>query len=332
MQTVTDGGRVGPVSRIARILGEEIVLSTISSGRQIEQILDRYQPLLSQSAVVSLAVHTKPTPTLLVGVISKPASPPVPPSVTVQISDADGRPTSVELATKIIEEGEIVAHMSNQPVQQAVPQVVRPAKGGWGIRASQYGRGTLGVNIQYNGAYQLLSCAHVLTQYAPGRIGAWIHQPPVIANANQLVQVSWQAPVTYYQNQNQQHPVENIRDIATGVINAQLGDAEIELVGTPAGVRAPNPQTDNDVDLCGAVSGFTSFQIDPQDFAVRYRSSSVDSGGNTIYTWWQSGMRYASFGGANAGDSGAALVSTHDNHVIGLHRAGSPQYGYGCPI
>jgi hypothetical protein len=104
------------------------------------------------------------------------------------------------------------------------------------------------------------------------------------------------------------------------------------FVGTPTGVRAPNPNDDDAIDLYGAVSGFNSFQIDPQDFAVRYRSSSVDSTGNTIYTWWQNGIRYASFGGSNAGDSGAALVSNHDKQVIGLHRAGSAQYGYGCPI
>jgi hypothetical protein len=237
----------------------------------------------------------------------------------------------MELTTKIIEEGKIVGQLSNQPVQ-AVPQVVRPAKGGWGIRASQVGKGTLGVNIQYNGAYNLLSCAHVLTQYDPNRIGAWIYQPPVIAAANQLVQVTWQAPVTYYQNPNQQNPVENIRDIATAVIIPQLGDPEIELVGTPTGVRAPDPNTDTDIDLYGAVSGFQSFQIDAQDFAVRYRSETSDSAGNPIYSWWRDGMRYATFGGLNPGDSGAALVSSHDTHVIGLHRAGSATYGYGCPV
>lgn len=297
--------------------------SKVPTAEQIQQILDAHQALLSETNVVSLAVRLEPVPTLVVGVVDGQQEPPVPDSVVTRLPGA-----TFELATKVFEEGEIRAHTGGQ-VQNA-PQVTRPAKGGWGVRTTPLGQGTLGVNITYQGTYRLLSCAHVLTCYDPALVGTMIYQPARIDPAAALVPVTGQVAVTHYTDRNQANPVHNVSDVAYGDITAQLGDPEIEMVGLPAGLRAPDPNTDVDVQLCGLNSGFQGFQI--EDFGVRYRSPGVDSAGSEIFTWWRDGMRYAHFGGTRPGDSGAAIVADHDSRVIGLHRAGSAAYGYACPL
>ena len=302
----------------------------VPDARQREQILDHFQHLLSGTNVVSLAVRVRDVPTLVVGVISGAEPAAVPAMVTVEVTDSAGRKSVAELVTEVVAEGEIVTHLAQQAVPQA-PLVVRPVHGGRAITASNLGRGTLGVNIVYRGGYKLISCAHVLTQYDAARIGSMIYEPAVINPANDLVPVTAQDAVTYYTDPNQQHPVENIMDVATADITPALGDPEIELLGIPAGIRAPVPAHDAEVTFYGAGSGLQARQVD--DFAVRYRTPGKNSAGADIYTWWRDGMRYSNAGmGSRPADSGAALVSEHDQHVIGLHRAGSDQWGYACKL
>ncbi|WP_433247031.1 hypothetical protein ACQPYK_46320 [Streptosporangium sp. CA-135522] len=246
------------------------------------------------------------------------------------MTDDEGRPTPVELATKIVVEGNIVEQAAAQPLPDA-PQAVRPVSGGNMIRTTPFGRGTLGVNIDYRGAYQLLGNAHVLTQYDPGRIGAMIYNPPNMERENELVPITWQQDVTYYPNPEQPDPVFNVMDVATAVITPALGDPEIILIGVPGGVRAFDPATDADISFVGAATGLHTFEV--ESFQTRYRSIGFDSSGNTIYSWWERGIRYKNpLGELKKGDSGAALVSGHDQYVIGLHRADSDGFGYGCPL
>jgi hypothetical protein len=91
--------------------------------------------------------------------------------------------------------------------------------------------------------------------YDPARIGSMIYEPADINPANDLVPVTAQDAVTYYTDPNQQHPVENVMDVATADITAALGDPEIEFLGIPAGIRAPVPAHDAEVTFFGAAPG-----------------------------------------------------------------------------
>lgn len=313
----------------------------------LEALLDAHQHLLSTPNIVSLAWREKRVGgqktgrrALCVGVIQKKRpgelkAPDVvvPATVSLQVEDGRGGRMELRVETDVVEEGEIrdagtVVALGREDDSPEKVLAVRPALGGDSVRVTALGFGTLGVNIQFRGRYRLLGNAHVLTQYDGGQVGQMIYSPGVVKPSNALVPITGQEPVRFYTDPLQQNPVENVYDVAWADITPALGSPNIRAlpVNPPAGLRAP--ANGEDITMYGAVSG--QYMTFIESLIARYRSAGVDLHGRAIYTWWRSGIQYGS--NFTAGDSGAALVADSDNHVVGLHRASSGLYSYGCPL
>jgi hypothetical protein len=289
--------------------GRPAPVSAMSTA-EINELLFHFRPLLSRSDVVSIDVRYKTTCgkrtrelALVVGVVTKQPRRAIP--AAARIPDRVRARTSrgiVELPTDVVEEGVIRAL----------------APGGDVVQTQGLARnGSLGVNIQYEGAYRLLSCAHVLTAFDPQLVGAMIkYAEDEWGPFLDLVPVSGQMAVTYYDNPNEENPVYNVFDLAWADITPAQGDPAIKLIGKPAGVRAP--LLNEQVRVYGAISQSLETTT-VTSLTDQYRSKTTSSTGQDIYTWWQSGIGLdATVAAFLPGDSGSAVVATSDNMVVGL--------------
>lgn len=277
---------------------------------EINEFLFQFRPLLSRSDVVSIDVRHKITCgkrtgdlALVVGVVTK--LPRRAMAAAVRIPDRVRARTSrgiVELPTDVVEEGVIRAL----------------AQGGDVVQTQGLARnGSLGVNIMYQGVYRLLSCAHVLTAFDPQLVGAMIkYAADELGPFQDLVPVSGQMAVTYYNNKNEHNPAYNVFDLAWADITQAQGDPAIKQIGIPAGIRAP--VLNEQVQVYGAISQSlqtTTVTSVTDQYVVKSQSST----GQDIYTWWQSGIGLDALVAAFLpGDSGSAVVATADNMVVGL--------------
>ncbi|TMQ05915.1 MAG: hypothetical protein E6J91_39370 [Deltaproteobacteria bacterium] len=277
---------------------------------EINELLFHFRPLLSRSDVVSIDVRQKTTCgkrtgdlAFVVGVVTKLPRRAVP--AAARIPDRVRARTSrgiIELPTDVVEEGVIRAL----------------AQGGDVVQTQGLGRnGSLGVNITYQGAYRLLSCAHVLTAFDPQFVGAMIRwTADELEPFQDLVPVSGQMAVTYYDNPNEPNPAYNVFDLAWADITPALGDPAIKQIGTPAGIRAP--VLNEQVRVYGAISRSLETTT-VTSVTDQYRARSQSSAGQDIYTWWQNGIGLDVLTAAFLpGDSGSAVVATSDNMVVGL--------------
>ena len=206
-------------------------------------------------------------------------------------------------------------------------------EGGKTVAATQVMYGILGVNIEYHGQYCTLSCAHVLTQYDRNNIGAIMYSPYQQYVRNRLFPVTDQVDVTYYSRCDQSHPVQNVLDVAWGVVTDRslvsshiFAPAGTRVVIQPSGVRAPAIQDETIV----LANHRLHRSVKILSLVAKYKSRARDSSGGVIYIWWKKGIKYEN-PGTTQGDSGTALIASLDDKVIGLHRA-SGRYGYGCPL
>jgi hypothetical protein len=298
---------VGPGPGARRRLAPVAAMTTT----EINEFLFPFRPLLSRSDVVSIDVRHKTTcgkPTgdlaLVVGVVTKLPRRAVP--AAARIPDRVRARTSrgiIELPTDVVEEGVIRA---------------LAAQGGDVVQTQGLNRnGSLGVNITYQGAYRLLSCAHVLTAFDPQFVGAMIkYAADELGTFQDLVPVSGQMAATYYDNPNEPNPAYNVFDLAWADITQAQGDPAIKQIGTPAGIRAP--VLNEQVRVYGAISQSLETTT-VTSLTDQYRSKSRSSTGQDIYMWWQNGIGLDAMAAAFLpGDSGSAVVATSDNMVIGL--------------
>jgi hypothetical protein len=290
----------------------------------IERLLDSQSHILGLPNVVSLDYGEKVTagertgaPALVVGVVEKyPADqipetvPAVPPSV-----EFEGR----ELATDVVEEGEITA-------------LVLPAPGGTMIQtAGLNGKGSLGVNIQYQGAYRALSCAHVMTAFDPAYVGQPLSYEDDNYDWHPLgISVTAAVPVTHYNTEHVANPVLNVQDLAWADTTPQIGSPAITQIGVPAGIRAA--QVGDGVRVYGGMSR----QLEGSrvvSTTARFGMKSPYSDGTTVYSFWQSAVKLdASQMALLPGDSGSAVVATQDQNVVGIAFCISTLYIYACRL
>ncbi|PYQ27869.1 MAG: hypothetical protein DMF56_18525 [Acidobacteria bacterium] len=291
------------------------------NSKQINDFLDHFTHLLTRGDVTSIDVRAKSTGgkrtdqlALVVGVVRK--RPPTELAADVLIPprvEANG----VELPTDVFEEGEL---------RFAV------AEGGGKVATVGLKRaGSLGVNINYQGAYNLLSCAHVLTAFDPGFIGKMIQyadEPGM--KFTDLVPVSGQQPVTFYESSTQKNPVLNTSDVAWGNITPALGSPSIKAIGVPAGIRAA--VVNEAVQIYGGESqSLEKTKVLSTTGRVTVRS--VYSDDSTIYSFWQNAISLdATTAVFMAGDSGSAVVATSDQKVIGLLFNIGLFTIYACPL
>lgn len=278
---------------------------------EINEFLFHFRPLLSRSDVVSIDVRQKTTCgkrtgdlALVVGVVTKlprravPSAARIPGRVRARTSRG-----IIELPTDVVEEG-VIRALAAQGGDVVLPQ---------GLNRN----GSLGVNITYQGTYRLLSCAHVLTAFDPQLVGAMIqYAADELGPYQDLVPVTDQMAVTYYDTPDEENPAYNVYDLAWADITEALGDPAIKEIGVPAGIRAP--VLNEQVRVYGAISQSLETTT-VTSVTDQYRVKSKSSAGQDIYTWWQSGIgldaETASF---LPGDSGSAVVATSDNMVVGI--------------
>jgi hypothetical protein len=288
---------------------------------EINAFLDHFTHLLTRPDVTSIDVRAKTTGgkrkselALVIGVVHKKSRHALTKDVILPRKvTAEG----IELPTDVFEEGKLVAAQ---------------AEGGGMVQTTGLNRaGSLGVNIQYQGGYNLLSCAHVLTAFDPAFVGAMIQyaDSPLDAYAN-LVPVTGEVAVTYYNVKNPPAPVLNIQDVAWGNITPVLGSPNIKQIGVPAGIR--QAVLNEVVQIYGGNSESLETTT-VLSTSARPTMQSTYSDGSTIYTFWQNSI---SLDPATAafipGDSGSAVVATSDTNVVGLlFNIGSMSI-YACPL
>jgi hypothetical protein len=285
--------------------------------REINELLFSFRPLLSRADVVSIDIRPKTTrgrrtgdPALVVGVANKLPRDAVPPGALipdrVRVRTSRG---VVELPTDVVDEGVI------RPL--AVPNAPA-AQGGDVIRTKGLGRqGSLGVNITYQGAYRLLSCAHVLTAFDPQYINKMIEVAPDVSGPfRDLVAVTDHMVVTYYPNEDEPNPVFNQFDLAWADLTPAQGAPAIKQIGVPAGIRAP--VVNEQVRIFGAVTQELQ-TTKVLSVTTLHKRRDQSTTGQNIYTWWQSGIDLDIEDVAFVpGDSGSAVVAVTDNQVVGL--------------
>ena len=220
-----------------------------------------------------------------------------------------------------MEEGEIVAR--GGPLVPGGTLILTS-----GLRAG----GSLGVNIQYQGVYRLLSCAHVLTAFDPNFVGKTINYCEAgWQNPQPLTTVTGMVPVTVYPTSDPPNPVRNVQDLAWANITPQLGSPAIDNIGTPSGIRAPKTEQ---VQVYGGVSNSEVQTTKILSLTARTTVRSLSSDGSTyVYTFWQSVMQLDAGSISHfPGDSGSAVVATADRAVVGLAFSIGSINVYACPI
>lgn len=295
--------------------------------QHVRDLIANYRHWLTRPNIVSLAYAPKKKAgsstgrdALVVGVIKKKAKHEltsadfaIPPAV---VHVLDGKQQQIE--TDVIEEGEI--------------RTLAGVEGGTFIcTAGLKQGGALGANIDFNGAFRLVSCAHVLTAFDPSFVGkmvSYYDEPYDKTPAGELAPVTGMSPVTYYDTKKPSNPVYNEKDVAWANISHEQGDEKIKDIGKPSGIR--KPKKDEEVLIYGAVSqSLETTTVTSLDVSHEVRS--VYSDGTEIYTFWKDSFTLdVTKIALLPGDSGSAIVATSDNKIVGLVFSAGLLNAHGC--
>jgi hypothetical protein len=301
----------------------------VIGDQEARRLVAAHHHLLSQPNIVSLHVGEQTTAgertgatALVVGVIEKGAphtlsslDSPVPRHVTFATAAGE-----VSLPTDVVEEGEVVA--------LAGP----PFPGGSVVQTEGLNRfGSLGVNIEWEGGYRLLSCAHVLTAFDAGLVG----RPVAASNSpvddfTRIATVNGQKPVTCYPSLDQPNPVYNTQDLAWADVRRTEASPDIIDIGTPIGIRAPVGG-----EAVRIYGGYTEdlAETSIESVAASTRVKSQYSDGSTVYSFWRDVQRLdASTLALLAGDSGSAVVADEDKAVVGVVFSAAMLSAYSCRV
>lgn len=305
----------------------------MATREQIESLAQSYSHWLSDPNIHGIFVEEKQIGGKKAGVLAIVAyvsekkatlsatDTPIPPQVELHVQAADGTISIEQVPTDVVEK---------PPFRLAsLDGKIRPAPGGYMIGpASGFlsaTAGTLGVNITWQGRFRLLTNNHVIANN--GNAGGTVYQPTQsILRDNSLSTVAGFVPVVTYASRGQPNPVLNQYDFAWCEMTAQLGDPAIAGIGVPQGIRAP-------------VNGEAVQWIGYATGKVQSTTISTVAGlivielefGSNEWAWFQ-GVILFNGGSAASGDSGAAIVATSDNKVVGLIFANNGTAGGGLPI
>ncbi|GAL86048.1 hypothetical protein CbC4_1039 [Sporocytophaga myxococcoides] len=300
------------------------------SREDIEPILEKLQNWLSNTNIVGMYIGKKRIAGLNTGqwavvvhVIQKK-----------QLSDLnkdDFIPTSVEfpmpipgggyinesVPTDVVESGPVVE-------QGSLDNYKRPCPGGFQVEGEAVGLvGTLGVNIEYQGTYRLLSCNHVLSKN--GQAQNYVYQPvDSLWKWNGLADVSGYIPLTLYPNRNEPNPEFNEQDLAWCDIDPTLGAPNIYYLGVPKGIR--KPKVGERIRLVGAKTGSVQ-TANIQSITFRCASNFCNTGQWAFYKNLIQLDQVITV----SGDSGAAYMAD-DGYIVGLHMAADSLNSYGCML
>jgi hypothetical protein len=236
---------------------------------------------------------------------------PIPKAIEVPVVGAGGRITTELVRTDVVE---------GPPMRPAVfDEKVRPTVGG--CMVSIYidldtdATGTLGVNMQYNGAMSIVTNNHVIAKN--GNVGSWVYQPNTgIVFQNSVATVTDFIPIRSYANPNQPNPKKNKYDFAWATIEQDLAALNIKDIGQPTGTRAP-------------VVGERVRWFGKQTGSVQYATISsittitTQKNGQARWAWWENLIDLSGVvptkpaGEVRQGDSGSALVAD-DMKIVGL--------------
>lgn len=303
----------------------------MATREQIESLAQSCSHWLSDPNIHGIFVEEKQTGGKQTGVLAivayvaekkaglSAADTPIPPHVELHVQAPDGTVSTELVPTDVVEK---------PPFRlAALDSRVRPAPGGYmigpaGGLLSATG-GTLGVNITWQGRFRLLTNNHVIADN--GNAGGTVYQPTQsILRDNSLSTVAGFVPVVTYANRRQPNPVRNKYDIAWCEMTQAIGSPNISGIGVPQGIRAP-------------VNGEAVQWIGRKTGTVQSTTISTVAGQIAIEfvtnEWaWFEGVIQFNGGSVAPGDSGAAIVATSDNNVVGLIFAANGTAGAGLPI
>jgi hypothetical protein len=303
----------------------------MATREQIESLARSYSHWLSDPNIHGIFVEEKQTGGKKTGVLAivvyvsekkatlSDTDTPIPPQVELHVQAPDGTISIEQVPTDVVEKPPFrLAALSGR---------VRPAPGGYMIGpASGFfsaTAGTLGVNITWQGKFRLLTNNHVIANN--GNAGGTVYQPiQSVIRDNSLSTVAGFVGVVTYTSRRQPNPVLNQYDFAWCEMTTQLGDPAISGIGVPQGIRAPvNGEAVQWIGYATGTVQSTTISTVGGQIVIEF--------GSNEWAWFQGVIQFAG-GTAASGDSGAAIVATSDNKVVGLIFATNGTAGGGLPI
>ena len=283
--------------------------------KESTQLISHYSYLLSTTNIVSLSYEEDDTGrnVLSIGVIDLKAPNNELQMIIYEVSSQKW----VKVPVQIFQEGVIKA-------------LSGPCKGGCKICTQGLNNsGTLGVNIEYNGQYRLLTCAHVLTEHKDTNIGKDIFVVDE-GDYEPIASVESHVPVTVYNSKDVPYPVRSTQDLAWATISQQRGSPLVKEIGNVCGIR--HPYQKEMVQYYGAVSLGLQDNIPVKSTSVAVAVKVPTSEGDK-WTFYERviklDIRYAT---VNKGDSGSAIVAQSDKTVVGILMSASESNAYACKL
>jgi hypothetical protein len=224
--------------------------------------------------------------------------------------------TAGGLPTDVQESAPLRAH--------ALSQKVRPVPGGYQIEAANIGgTGTLGLNIDWRGAYSGISNNHVLANN--GNVGQPVYQPDK-GHDNAIGLVAGFVPVPVYASAKEPRPEYATQDLAWFGISRDIGSSTVYRIGEVTGMR--RAVAGEEVELIGAASGSVrTAVVEDVDFVGVI---DFDHGGRKPYAYFQQLIRLDR-AASRPGDSGAAYIATKDRKAVGIN-IGGDSFAVGCQL
>ena len=180
--------------------------------------------------------------------------------------------------------------------------------------------GCLGGNAVYQGAYRLLSAAHVLTGFDRENIGGEIL---VRNNEGDFVPigatVTGQVHVELYDTPDEEKAVFSNQDLAWANIRRDIGSPKIDgITETPRRIRRISC-SDSVVKYCAGYSCDLGSEVDVENHADDTVVKIVTTNGATKYAYFEDLCRIKPFETLlDSGDSGTAIVAESDNDLVGI--------------
>jgi hypothetical protein len=240
----------------------------------------------------------------------------IPEEVELHLTKPEGN-IKISIPTDVVESGPFKLESNNSKQ--------RPCPGGYQIQGFRnIYTGTLGVNIEWQGVYSLLSCNHVLSVNGQNQNG--VYQPTMLI-PNILVKGAPQfVNLTLYTDPNYDFPTFNTQDLAWIPIDEQQGSPDIIGLCTPAGIRAPI--VGEKVSVVGAQTGTIK---KAKITSLKFQVGPINFNDSNQYAWFDNLIE---LNGkiTQTGDSGAAYIAEKDNMLVGIHMGSTSLNSYGCQL
>ena len=194
-------------------------------------------------------------------------------------------------------------------------------KGGSLIKNANFQQrfGCLGPNAEYQGAYRLLSAAHVLTEFRHDNIGGEIL---VRNNEGDFVPigatVTDHVHVELYDTPNETNAAYASQDLAWANITRDIGSPQIDgIPDIPRNIRRISPS--DLVKYCSGNSCDLASEVDVESHIDKAIIKIITTTEGTKYAYFEDLCRIEPFMALlNEGDSGTAIVAESDNHLLGI--------------